>query len=714
MKNKTNANLLVTATVICLTLLMFAMNSYCRRSADIYASQIREEALEHAKTDSSYSYAYWNDYEFSINSGNWIYPLYMEYKEDRKVSYGDLIIENMNDLSVENRDRINEHLSNMMSQFHSMYSGIHYYILDENVEQGTQIYTNDSTLSSYLDSTFDSSNNDTWFLTLSFDEEGTLKILNSKTKVKTTLLQETLSENRMSIRNASDTANHSIQFKTFKNIKFVFSISSDSGLGVDYTQEINNAYHSNYTDMIQNKLSSMFIFLMLIMAIISYLLSKNITKESSLCKTLMSIPLEIILFIFVFAFLFFITNSYQHYIISGAATSFLMDASCYVICYAAILYVVILFRSMKEKGAYTLHTVSIFFGDSKRFSDKLKSFYHYLNNMDFTDDSNKRILLLTLFNLILLLIFGSLGPFFLIPYCFFQYYIFTTRQKKQRDDFRAVKDITSRISNGDYQEPLDKELGVYDPLKDDLVNIQQGIEEAVAKEMTSQRMKNELITNVSHDLKTPLTAIISYIDLLKNAEISEEERINYLNTLEKSADRLKHLIEDLFDISKANSGNVSLEYMEVDLISLLKQVEMECRNTLDQRFLTIKYHLSDEKVLIDLDPQKACRIFENLISNASKYALEHTRIFITVMDFDSRIDVEIKNVSKDELDFTPEEIVERFTRGDKSRNTDGSGLGLAIAKSFTELMNGSMRIDIDGDVFKVQICFYKKEHTETA
>lgn len=714
MKNKTNANLLVTAVIICMTLLMFAMNSYCRTSANTYASQIREEALTRAETDSSYSYAYWNDYEFSINSGNWIYPLYMDYKEDSKVSYGDLIIENMNELSVEERDRINEYLSNMMSQFHSNYNGIHYYILDESIEQGTQIYTNDSTLSSYLDSTYDSSSNDTWFLTLSFNEEGTLKILNSKTKMDTTKLQETLSENRMSIRNASETTNYSIKFKSLKNIKFVFSISSDSGLGIKYTDEIDNTYKSDYIAMIQNKLSSVFLFSLLLMAIISYLLSKKITKESSLCKSLMSIPLEIVLFIFMFTFLFSITNSYQHYILSGTASSFLMDASCYIISYTSILYIVILLRSLKEKGAYTLHAVSIFFGDSQRFADKLKSFYHYLNNMDFSDDSNKRILILTLFNLTLLLIFGKLGPFFLIPYCFFQYYIFTTRQKKQRVDFKAVKDMTSRICNGDYQEPIDKELGIYAPLKDDLVNIQHGIEEAIAKEMTSQRMKNELITNVSHDLKTPLTAIISYIDLLKNTEISEEERISYLNTLEKSADRLKHLIEDLFDISKANSGNVSLEYMEVDLISLLKQVEMECRNTLDQRFLTIKHHFSDEKILIDLDPQKACRIFENLISNAAKYALEHTRIFITVMDFDSRIDVEIKNVSKDELDFTPEEIVERFTRGDKSRNTDGSGLGLAIAKSFTELMNGNMRIDIDGDVFKVQICFYKKEHIETA
>ena len=136
---------------------------------------------------------------------------------------------------------------------------------------------------------------------------------------------------------------------------------------------------------------------------------------------------------------------------------------------------------------------------------------------------------------------------------------------------------------------------------------------------------------------------------------------------------------------------------------------MECKHSLDDKRLILKHQFSDEKILIQLDPQKACRIFENLISNVSKYALEGTRVFLSVIDYESRVDIEIKNVSKDELDFTPEEIVERFTRGDKSRNTDGSGLGLAIAKSFTELMNGKMQIIIDGDVFKVLISFYNKQ-----
>lgn len=713
MKNKTNANLLVSATIICMTLLMFAMNPYCRNTAESYASQQQSAAMELAEKDSAYAYANMNDDFFSVNCGKWVYPLYMEFKADSKLSNGDLIIENMDDLSVEERESINQSLSNKIYEFHENFAGIKYYVLDETTKDDSKIYTNDSTLVSYLDGSYNTQNKDAWFVAFEFDDAGVLSILRSRTSVKSDTIKKALAEERSSIREsvyyASNIGNTNASFITFHNIKFVFAISPDSGLGVNYVNDVQNDYQRTYEAEAVNKLTSVYLFTLVLMALMSWLLTRHTTKESSLCHSLMLIPLEFVFLVFMITFILSVTGIYQHYLLNYDMGSFFIDTCCYIVSYTSILYFAILIQSRKEQGPDAIKSVSLILGDATSLIDKVKNFYHYLNDINFDDESNRRVLLLILFNLLIMLLFGRLGALFFIPYCLILFYIFTTRQKKHRDNFKAVKDITSRISNGEFDEPVDEELGVYEPLKDDLRNIQHGIEEAVAKELTSQRMKNELITNVSHDLKTPLTAIISYIDLLKNTEITEEERESYLATLEKSADRLKHLIEDLFDISKANSGNVSLEYMEVDLISLLKQVEMECRSTLENRELTIKHQFSDEKILLDLDPQKACRIFENLISNAAKYSLEHTRIFITVMDFDTRIDVEIKNVSKEELDFTPEEIVERFTRGDKSRNTEGSGLGLAIAKSFTELMNGNMRIDIDGDVFKVQISFYKHQ-----
>lgn len=366
---------------------------------------------------------------------------------------------------------------------------------------------------------------------------------------------------------------------------------------------------------------------------------------------------------------------------------------------------------MGLKNAYLQY--SLIHNDMKEIKKILIEVYHYLanDNLEPTDKGLLRIIFLILLNLLLIVMFNSLGLFFYIPYIICLFLIIFRKNQRRIEDFLKVKELTTNISNGDFEEAVEKDnLGVYEPLKGDLINIQQGIEEAVEKAMVSQRMKNELITNVSHDLKTPLTAIISYIDLLKNENITEEERKNYLEILEKSADRLKHLIEDLFEMSKANSGSITLDYMDVDLISLLKQVEMECQNAFNEKHLIIKHHFSDEKVLLPLDPQKTCRIFENLLSNVGKYALEQTRVFISVTDFESRVDVEIKNVSKEEIDYTPDEIVERFTRGDKSRNSEGSGLGLAIAKSFTELMKGRMHIDLDGDIFKVTISFYKNNN----
>ena len=221
-------------------------------------------------------------------------------------------------------------------------------------------------------------------------------------------------------------------------------------------------------------------------------------------------------------------------------------------------------------------------------------------------------------------------------------------------------------------------------------------------------MKSELITNVSHDLKTPLTAIITYVDLLKKEGITEEERQSYIETLDLKSQRLKVLIEDLFEVSKANSGNVKMNFLEVDIVKLMKEVRVELADKIEQSNLDFRWNLPEEKVFLNLDGQRTYRIFENLLNNAIKYAMPFTRVYVDILNKESEVVITFKNMSAQELNFDADHLTERFVRGDSSRNSEGSGLGLAIAKSFTELQNGKFDINVDGDLFKVTICFWKK------
>ena len=221
------------------------------------------------------------------------------------------------------------------------------------------------------------------------------------------------------------------------------------------------------------------------------------------------------------------------------------------------------------------------------------------------------------------------------------------------------------------------------------------------EEVRSQRLKAELITNVSHDLKTPLTAIITYVNLLKDENITEEQRKEYLDVLERKSIRLKVLIEDLFEVSKANSQNITLNLTNVDIMSLVKQVAFEMSDKLETAGVDLRMNLTDEKLILSLDSQKTYRIYENLFGNIAKYAMKGTRVYINGFRENDKVILNFKNISAQEITVDSADLTERFVRGDASRNTEGSGLGLAIAKSFTELQGGELAIDVDGDLFKV-------------
>lgn len=275
------------------------------------------------------------------------------------------------------------------------------------------------------------------------------------------------------------------------------------------------------------------------------------------------------------------------------------------------------------------------------------------------------------------------------------------------ENYQKLLQVTSTIAEGDLTISMEADMGVFNPVRDELTSIRNGFRKAVNDEVRSRNMKTELITNVSHDLKTPLTAIITYVDLLKKEDLTEEQRNDYIATLDKKSQRLRVLIEDLFEVSKAASDNIVMNFDDVDLVSLIKQVRLENEDRIQECTLDFRWNLPEEKCVLMLDPQRTFRVIDNLIQNILKYSMPHSRVYIDLKDRDGEVTVSFKNMSASEMNFSPEEITERFVRGDLSRNTEGSGLGLAIAQSFTELQNGTFRVETDGDLFKVTIGFKK-------
>jgi len=263
---------------------------------------------------------------------------------------------------------------------------------------------------------------------------------------------------------------------------------------------------------------------------------------------------------------------------------------------------------------------------------------------------------------------------------------------------------TEAMSAGRLQEEIKVEGK--SPLAEHAVNLnnlREGVRSSMSEQAKSERLKTELITNVSHDLRTPLTSIITYTDLLKNENLTSEERAKYVDVLDKKSQRLKTLIEDLFEVSKMASGNLELSKQRVDLTQLLQQALAEHEEEIRETGLDFRVSLPEFPLVAHIDGKRWWRVLDNLIVNAIKYTLPGTRVYITLRKLGDQAEFVVKNVTKYELGENTDELFERFKRADTSRHTDGSGLGLAIAQSIVDMHGGDMKIEVDGDLFKVTV-----------
>ncbi len=402
----------------------------------------------------------------------------------------------------------------------------------------------------------------------------------------------------------------------------------------------------------------------------------------------------------------------------------LMTAMAVVVATALLDYILYLTRHIKNRDLGKSFMVvwvfnkiikgiwSFFRRNKQKIKDKIKAAkqkYIYVGDVEV--EVKRKTLIVILINLAvgLVSIFvvdanGILGLFMFFLLFAFDCYILL-RGVRFVGAVKRLFRVTSEIRNGDENAKVDYTAipEAFHKTADDLMGIRDGIKNAVEKAMQNEKMKTELITNVSHDLKTPLTSIINYVDLLQKCDIEDETAQSYLSVLSEKSDRLKHLIEDLVEASKASSGAINVNTVSVSVNEFINQLTGEHGEGLSEKNLTVIVNLPDEDIVVKADSNLLYRVLENLIVNVKKYAMEHTRVYISAQKSGKTAKIIIKNISAAPLNMTPEELKSRFVRGDESRSTSGNGLGLSIAENLCTLMKGKLDLSIDGDLFTASV-----------
>ncbi|WP_227855380.1 MULTISPECIES: sensor histidine kinase [unclassified Clostridioides] len=580
-----------------------------------------------------------------------------------------------------------------------------------------------------------------FYLVMNFDKDGKVNIVDSYGVDQKIISQMLLSKSKEDLME-TDLDGNSISYKLspIKNKTLVYAVpkvisqdnsySSYNNYGMIYSSDDISRYINNVENNSYYKISAMIIKIIIsIVVIVAVAFPYRKSKELLGFEIITRIPLEL-LFIAIVIIQSIVAlyptdiisntlnGNYVEYLIkndiSGKMANILvssMNLIYWFVIFSIIFVFIVLLKHILNVGIkeyFVKNTLTGMF--LKWFKKSSKVVINQVRMTNLKEKPNKTIAIILAVNLLIIVIMCSMwffGIILALIYSIVLFKVLSDYSKKTIREYNQLLDVTKKISDGNLEANMEDDLGFFNPIKDELGNIQSGFKKAVDEEVKSQKMKTELISNVSHDLKTPLTSIITYIDLLKDENITDENRKMYIDTLDRKSQRLQHLIEDLFEVSKVNSGDVHLNIVNVDIISLMKQTLLELDDKIAESSLKIKNNFSSEKIILPLDSQRTFRVFENLIINISKYAMPNSRVYIDILETDRQVNIMLRNMSATEIDFSVDDIMERFVRGDKSRNTEGSGLGLAIAKSFVELQGGKMKIDIDGDLFKVTITFNK-------
>lgn len=618
------------------------------------------------------------------------------------------------------KNGFNEKVMSQYSDFSSMWEHYRFYVQDA---EGGSIYTNESQgLASLLGQSAgekDMQDAFEYYIVMDFDNNGDMAVHELHGAEAQAVNAEYYYTNAFSSINGFS-ENFYTDFYSDIELPANFSmvLAVPAGMGDSFEIGSMKAYHSYRSN---DELALIYIFALSVVLLAGVALSrvKRLQLGSfSMARIPMEVAVAVIICMYAFGSMFALNDLFMFNDAVGLdigdlhvpafalmAVFWLLESLCLLLAYFAAISLAQVFdmgmgKYLRERSwvVRAWHWVG----------RKIRQLFAWATSIDLTEPGNKSLLRIIGINFLVVSILCTVwvaGIAGVLIYSVILFYALDKYYKDLKGKFGRLLTATSGMAEGNLDIEIEEDLGPFNPLKEQLSKIREGFSTAVESETRSQNMKTELITNVSHDLKTPLTAIITYVDLLKDDSIDEQQRREYVDVLDKKSQRLKRLIEDLFEMSKAASGNVSVNYDRVDLPALIKQVESENRDVLDEAGIALVYKIHGDSHVLELDGEKTSRIFENLLHNIAKYSMPGTRAFVEMREQGGRMVTEMKNVSRAPLDFDAEKITERFIRGDQSRNTDGSGLGLAIAKSFTEVQGGVFWIETDGDLFKAVVSF---------
>lgn len=488
-----------------------------------------------------------------------------------------------------------------------------------------------------------------------------------------------------------------------KNLKFAYYASLDDEVFKDIERDV-------FMDQVQVQIGVSVLIAAVLSAILGLFMNMEKIDDSESLRKVFKFPIELVIILFIVFVISSAGISSMNQIYRNLYVFYLLYLLGLVIISLTVNYLVILLKSTFNKNTenylvknsliYRIFNAAILeFSKVDKIEDK------EINNAKMKFTLVYLVLCIVVFIVFLFFaaMFASAPEAILIPMIIFAGFIYFIILKNINQVARINREA-SEIVGGNYKKKIEKTGGLYDGIVDNFNNIGSNLDNAIEDAVKSERLKTELITNVSHDLKTPLTSILNYSDLLSKEDNSREEAREYAKIINEKSNKLRVLIEDLFEVSKATSNNIELDRQELDFNSLVAQSIGEWEDKISENNIEIISNLPEEKVMLKIDGQKFSRVLDNLFSNISKYALENSRVYVDLRD-EGGVKLTIKNISKYPLNISSEELMERFTRGEKSRTTSGSGLGLSIASSFVRAHGASFDIDIDGDLFKVTIEF---------